>query len=550
MKDKKVIFWIVAALILLTGIFFRFWNLASDEPIFDEGIYAFRSIGYLDYLENPAQVTPLQHFTNEVAPAWTALSFHDAPPLFFLIEHIFLTLFGVSMFVARLPSALAGLGSIILVFFVTREIFETIEDEKVRTLKEEAGILAAGLMAITFGAVSVARLTQLESLLFFLELLNIYFFLKFSRDQKYWLLFGTSFGLILLTKYTAVFLIPVYFAHLTIIRSSLLKNWRLYTAFGISTLIFLPVIIYNIALYQTLGHFDLQFAYLFHQKTPEWGGFGGKNQFPFSQFFDNWNIIATIPFSLLTLTGLIYTTFQKKLGKSRFLVPLIFLFAVALLVAVGSAIRFISLLFIPGTILITILFAALISHFPKQKWFIYAGVFIFIASEIFFTTKMVFFERADYGITKLDTYLTNIVGNARPAGTLLTDPNPTLKDTIQKYATRHPATLSKIGFVYDDAIANPAQLWLFSRRQYYQGIPTMPASEFLKKLSGTDSNAFKGFELYIVKGEPGTTLSPINDQRYNNSLQTVFNNIPAAAKTKIMGENNMPAFEIAHISFD
>ena len=121
-NNQRII--IVAIIILLVGIFFRFWNLSSDELTFDEGIYAFRSIGYLDYLENPAQVTPIQMFADKVAPEWLSLSFHDAPPLFFFVSHVFFSLFGDSILVGRLPSALSGIGVIVLLFFIVKLLFE------------------------------------------------------------------------------------------------------------------------------------------------------------------------------------------------------------------------------------------------------------------------------------------------------------------------------------------------------------------------------------------------------------------------------------------
>src|SRR3989338_4038748 len=86
--QSQKIFWVLVGVIILAGIFFRFWNLASDELTFDEGIYAFRSIGYLDYMENSAQVTPLQLYTDRIAPAWLSLSFPDAPPLFLIFGQV------------------------------------------------------------------------------------------------------------------------------------------------------------------------------------------------------------------------------------------------------------------------------------------------------------------------------------------------------------------------------------------------------------------------------------------------------------------------------
>src|SRR3989344_2527063 len=105
--SKKTI--ILLALIVLLGGFLRLWSLGSTELIHDEGMDIFRSIGYLDYFDSTAQSTPIQWLSDKQLPWWTNLSFHDDPPLFFLIQHTFINIFGENLFASRLPSALAGI---------------------------------------------------------------------------------------------------------------------------------------------------------------------------------------------------------------------------------------------------------------------------------------------------------------------------------------------------------------------------------------------------------------------------------------------------------
>ena len=40
------------AAIVIVGAVLRLWGLGSAELFHDEGFYAFRSIGYLDYIQN------------------------------------------------------------------------------------------------------------------------------------------------------------------------------------------------------------------------------------------------------------------------------------------------------------------------------------------------------------------------------------------------------------------------------------------------------------------------------------------------------------------
>ena len=113
---------IIIAIVALAGIL-RLWGLGSAELVFDESFYSFRSIGWLDYLESPYQTTPIQWFApsaveGSILPKWLNLSFHDHPPLFLWFKKIFFNLFGNSLFVSRLPSAIFGIGFVYLIYLI------------------------------------------------------------------------------------------------------------------------------------------------------------------------------------------------------------------------------------------------------------------------------------------------------------------------------------------------------------------------------------------------------------------------------------------------
>ena len=61
---------------IFAGAILRLWGLGSAEIFHDEGAYAFRAIGYLDFMSNESQTTPVQWFRNEALPWWTHLSMH------------------------------------------------------------------------------------------------------------------------------------------------------------------------------------------------------------------------------------------------------------------------------------------------------------------------------------------------------------------------------------------------------------------------------------------------------------------------------------------
>src|SRR3989338_5227713 len=101
-------------LILVVAGVLRFYQLGLADVITDEVLIAFRSIGYIDFFSSPYQTTPWEWFSD--LPWWLKLSFHDHPPLIFLIQHWFFQLLGQNVIVLRLPFALAGIFSVFLFF--------------------------------------------------------------------------------------------------------------------------------------------------------------------------------------------------------------------------------------------------------------------------------------------------------------------------------------------------------------------------------------------------------------------------------------------------
>jgi len=510
--------------IILLGAILRFWGLGSAEIFHDEGLYAFRSVGYIDYIQNDDQSTPVQWFRDTVLPWWTNLSFHDAPPVFFIVQKIFFDFFGDSLFAARLPSALAGILAIWLIYLIVKQIFSAGNGYSFGGKKEYLGLLAAFLLAINHIHIWISRSSLIESLLIAAILLNIYCFFRFLEDRKKWVFFGITFGLVFLTKYIGIFLLPVYIIYLFIIsilrrsdprKLDILKDWRLYAAFSLALVLFFPVVIYNIFLFKTTGHFDLQFAYLFNQSTPEWQVSFGKTQDPFSDVLINLGAMYSIPFLLLAAAGLCYLifSFYKSYRTDKFNWPnrdylifwlLNFVFMTLLLVAIGSAFRFISLYVFTAVILIIYLF----DYFFKK----YGGIIfkilisVFLVYELFFTIEGVFLTFPDFGVQKLDQYLNTVFDNQRSAlGPSLS--NPHLDEIVQIYAGKYFSSGKQWMIVYDENVALSTRLWVFTRRLYYRGIPVNTTRQFLGLLRSQGTDSFRGYEIYFIKATDRTSLN-------------------------------------------
>ena len=564
--------------ILLFGAILRFWGLGSAEFYHDEGFTAFRSIDYLDYMNNDDQTTPVQWFENlPVLPWWTHLSFHDHPPLFFLLQFFSFKLFGDSLFAARLPSALAGIFSVYIIYLLSDKIFRN----------KLSRILASFLFAVSLVHIWVSRSSLFESVQIFFILLNIYYFFKIARNSilsqsKDYLMFGLTLGFSFLAKYTSFFLIPVYVIYLAylsyesyrnhkphesnISRTSHVSNksywsdWRLYAAFGLALVLFSPVVIYNIFLYKTVGHFDLQFAFLFHQQTPEWQASLGKIQDPFSEIISNLSMMYSIPFLLMAIAGIGYAVYSVFYLKIRFkpeisdiqksephnsaavfwLLNIIFI--TLMLIAVGSAFRFISLYAAPAVMLISLFFDDLFSRFNRELLFkiLVAG---FLMYELFFGLSILW-TFPDFGIVTLDKYFDGEFNGQRSLS-IPSSPNSHLDKIIKDNAARLPAMEKPVLIIHDTNVALSPRLWLFTRRNYYEGIPVLSVDQFKNflKIGGTDK--FNGYLIYFVKASKNTPLNPAfytpSGEEFEYFLRSQFNLSPVKI---IYGYNNLLMFTV------
>lgn len=527
-------------LILAIAFMLRFWGLGLGELVFDEGLYGFRSIGWLDYLESSYQTTPVQWLSDKTdLPGWLKLSFHDHPPLFFLIQKISFGLFDDSLLASRLPSVIFGVASTYLFYLILCQLFT-----KTKTPANQ-GLTLIGmfLVSVNFAHISVSRMAMMESVLFFFILLNIYYFLKLLENSKHWLGFGITLGLAFLTKYIAAFLLPVYFVFLIMRRRDVLKKKEIWLAALLALIIFSPVILYNILSYKTFGHFDLQLAYIFKQNTP-WSGNGiwGKNQEPFSVIAENLPLIFSRPFIAAALAGFILALFKIKKQPQNWLMLLVLLFSILLLVFTGAAIRFTSLLVIPMAYFAALFFTYL---WPRSPKIIPAILLLFVANELFFTINRVFINPPDYGVVKLDRYFDSILGDGRSEA-IPTHPTY-LNEVIQKYAAERPVTLEPTGLIYDDDIATGPMLWLFSRRQYYHAIPVMTSSKFQESLKN-NPDMFRGLTLYFIKAEAAAPTNPIRQTDYAKQVEELLVSQNQKPAVVITTRYHQPAFRVYKFS--
>jgi len=251
--------YILLGFILFLALGLRLYNLGGFEVTGDEGSYAYRGIGWNDFMVSTTMNTPWNWFIDQNLPLWTQLSFFDHPPLHFAAIWLSTHLLGISLLTVRLPSAIFGVLSVLMIIL----IFYRFGWEKI-------GLWSGLFLAVLPWHIWISRQAQQESLLIFLILFIIYLILGIdNKKAPYWLITGIVIGLAFLTKYSAVVIIPL------LIWYFFSKKWYKEPKFwllALSTLIVVsPVIIYNLKFYQLRGHFDLQFSRLLHQNlSKDW----------------------------------------------------------------------------------------------------------------------------------------------------------------------------------------------------------------------------------------------------------------------------------------
>ncbi len=165
--------------ILLAGIFLRFYNLSRILLYDDE---------------------PLHQVRISYQPLPFAFSHNNGSGLFTLLVHIFLHL-GDIVLMARLPSALFGTATIVVVYLLGKAFFS-----------KKDGLIAAGLVALSPFLIRYSQYSRAYSLFVLLSLLSLYFFDKAQKDNRTqsWALYGIFTTLNIYTHLIALLLLPAY----------------------------------------------------------------------------------------------------------------------------------------------------------------------------------------------------------------------------------------------------------------------------------------------------------------------------------------------------
>ena len=475
--------------ILIIAAILRFWGLQNGDPRGDEVFYGFRAIGPMDFDNAPAQPTPLELLSPNTS-WWIGLSFHDPPPLVFWIQHLFINVFGESVFAFRLPSAILGVASVYLLYLVGSLLFS-----------RRVGLFSAALFAVTVNNVFISRVGLQESYVIFFTLLAVYFFLMALQRDKYLIWTGVALGLAFLTKYTTFVLIPIFLTYLLLFKRDYFRNAKLWFGALAVILIFSPIIIYNLMLYKSVGHFDFQFSYVLGQDPEVWKSAPGKeevgslsdrtrNFIPALISSNSWLFLALFGFSI------------PFIRKNKILLISIIFLILWIILFIGPTVRFLTILAPFMALNIAFLFDIL----PKKK-IVFLGMGAIFAFELFYSVNSqilyyptgaapwVFSEKARYenynwGYNELGEFLEKELAGKIPALSFKVR-HKFLNDIQEKFlakAREQKLEPYSVVIIYDQNILNAPQLWFLDRLQIYHGWPVIN-TETYSALPG--KNAFE-----------------------------------------------------------
>jgi len=214
---------LLASVLAVLSAFLVLFNLgaASLHP-WDEAWYADISRN----LVNPGQIFDLKY---------NQTFYWDHPPLGFWLEAVSFKIFGVSEFSARLPQALLGIASVILIFLIGRK------------LKNELVGLNAGLILLSSRwFLFRARTGNLDILLAFTQLLVFYFSLKLkSKTQLFLLWFAFALAMISKSVISITLLPLILLVSLLAIKNKHFNFFDLFLAILHSILLIIPWYVFN-----------------------------------------------------------------------------------------------------------------------------------------------------------------------------------------------------------------------------------------------------------------------------------------------------------------
>ncbi len=166
---------LIFGIIIFVATFFRFYNLSSDPPslYWDEVSQGYNAYSILKTGYDEHHVfMPITDFA--------AFGDYKAPVLIYL-DAISIRIFGLTDFAVRFPSAFLGVLTVLITFFLARELFYKSKN------KNLIGFISSFLLAISPWHIQLSRVAYEGNTATFFFVLGVFLFL-FALRKKNWIL--------------------------------------------------------------------------------------------------------------------------------------------------------------------------------------------------------------------------------------------------------------------------------------------------------------------------------------------------------------------------
>jgi len=207
----------ILLLIFLLAVFLRFWQLGEIPS----GVHTDEAdTGYSAYSLLKTGLDPHGEFNLQALSDSNAGGTH--PPIYTYLLMPLINAFGLNIFVERLPSAILGSFTVLIVFFIVNKLFRSIAISNIATF----------LFAVNPWALHISRQGLLAAASLFFALFGIVLFL-YSDKKRYFLIFSAILLGLSLYSYDApkIFLPPFLLFLFYFYRKVLLKVKKFFVAF-------------------------------------------------------------------------------------------------------------------------------------------------------------------------------------------------------------------------------------------------------------------------------------------------------------------------------
>lgn len=197
----KIINWCKENYILLALIFLSFilriYNLDLQSPWGDELFTLINS-----------------HSNKSLGEIFSALRGDVHPPLYYYIVHFFVEVFGDTVYVARFVSLLFGLGGIVALYYLAKELFN-----------KNVALLVVLLLSINHFHIYYSQEARMYTMLFFATILSFFYLIRFVKapSLKSALIYSAGTALLVNTHFYALFAL---FAQYLIILYFIIKPYN------------------------------------------------------------------------------------------------------------------------------------------------------------------------------------------------------------------------------------------------------------------------------------------------------------------------------------